>query len=829
MHRKEEFAFGWPGIEARWTSSAKSGVGTSYNAKSKVWYSISQGILNEIYYPQVDQACTRDLSFIVTNGKDFFSEEKTHTSHSIKHVAKDVPGYHITNSCNNHYYRIEKEVISDPYRDTLLQRVQFIPTNKKRKDFKLFMLLAPHLGNSGAGNTAWVGDYKGVPMLFAKRGHLSLALACSIPWKKSSAGFVGSSDGWQDLHQHKDMMWEFKRAENGNVALIAEVDLEEVNNNSFVVALGFGRNPEEAGQRARASIFENFESAKTQFIMEWQKWQKKLYAIDSTKKNAPFNLFKVSATMLRVHESKRHPGGIIASLSIPWGFNKGDDDLGGYHLVWPRDMVQTAGGLLAARAFDDARRVLNFLMVTQEGDGHWTQNMWLDGEPYWSGIQMDQTALPIMLVDLVNRETELSREDLNRFWPMMRKAASYLVIHGPITNQDRWEENAGYSTFTLAVEIAALLVAADHAEMHNETQVAEFLRETADSWNANIERWTYVVGSDLAKFVGVEGYYVRINAQETFDIENGNGLLTIQNRPKGENICPASEMVSPDALALVRFGLRSADDPRILNTIKVIDATLKMDHPMYGPVWYRYNRDGYGEKADGQPYNGTGIGRPWPLLTGERGHYEVAAGNFEYAEELLKTLENYAGEAGMFPEQVWDQDDIPELGLYFGKPSGGAMPLAWAHSEYIKLYRSIKGKHVFDMPLQVKQRYLVEKNTSNVFIWNFNSRYKHVPKNKTLRIQTMAHATVVWSSDNWTTSTEVLTLDTGLGIHYADLKTTKLDHDQEVSFTFFWHDTQTWENKNFSLTVEKNPNQKVEVAQQGEEPERDKIKVFFPS
>src|SRR6185369_1713826 len=175
MYRKEKFAFGWPGIDARWTTSAKSGVGTSLNPTSHVWYSINQGILNEIYYPQVDQACTRDLSLIVTDGKDFFSEEKLHTSHHIKQIGKGVPGYHLTNSCNSHHYRIEKEIISDPFRDTLLQRIHFFPIKKKQKDFKLFMLLAPHLGNSGAGNTAWVGNYKGLSMLFAQRGDASLA------------------------------------------------------------------------------------------------------------------------------------------------------------------------------------------------------------------------------------------------------------------------------------------------------------------------------------------------------------------------------------------------------------------------------------------------------------------------------------------------------------------------------------------------------------------------------------------------------------------------------------------------------------------------------
>jgi glucoamylase len=829
MNRKEKFAFGWPGIEARWTSSAKSGVGTAFNVNSKVWYSISHGILNEIYYPQVDQACTRDISLIVTDGKDFFSEEKRSTSQHIKHIAKDVPGYRITNSCNQQNYNIVKEIICDPTRDSLLQRIQFFPLKRKREDFKLFILLAPHLGNSGSENTAWVGDYKGVPMLFAQRGDVSLAMACSVPWKKSSAGFVGASDGWQDLVRHKQMLWEFERAENGNVALTAEIDLEEIKHNSFVVALGFGRNPEEAGQRARASIAENFESVKSQFIFEWQKWQKQLYQTESSRKRLSTNYFNISATMLRVHESKRHPGGLIASLSIPWGYSKGDDDLGGYHLVWPRDMVQTAGGLLAARAFEDARRVLNYLMVTQESDGHWAQNLWLDGKPFWHGIQMDQTALPIMLVGLVNRETEMAERDLKHFWPMIKKAAAYLVRYGPVTEQDRWEENAGYSTFTLAVEIASLLIAADFAELNNEPNVGKFLRETADSWNSNIERWTYVTGSDLAKFVGVDGYYVRINSEKKEQCADPcTDLLTISNRPKGENICPASEMVSPDALALVRYGLRAADDPRILNTIKVIDATLKMDHPNFGPIWYRYNRDGYGEKADGSAFNGTGIGRPWPLLIGERGHYEVAAGNYENAESLLKTLENYASETGLFPEQIWDTEDIPHMGLYFGRPSGAAMPLAWAHAEYLKLYRSIRSRRVFDMPVQAERRYLIEKNGSDLYIWNFNSKNSYFPKGKVLRLQTEADAVVRWSADNWLSYQDVNTADSGLGIHFADLPTADLAHQQEINFTFYWKNSCNWENKNYALRVDKDNSDPLEQTPGQGATVRDKIKMFHP-
>lgn len=679
------YAPGWPGIPARWTSSAKSGVGTSLNLASRVWFTISHGILNEIYYPRVDQACTRDLGLIVTDGRDFLSEEKRHASSLVTYPAEGVPSYHLANTSRDGRYRIEKDIITDPRRDVVLQRTRFTALHGRMEDYHLYVLLAPHLGNHGAGNTAWVGDYKGVPMLFAERDGNALALACSAPWLKRSAGFVGVSDSWQDLVRHKQMAWEYTRAENGNVAMGGEVDLAACSG-TFLLTLGFGGNSAEAGNRALASLYDGFESAQALYTREWHAWQRTLPTVDGGKTNE-HNLYRVSTAVLRTHEAKRFPGGLIASLSIPWGFSKGDDDLGGYHLAWPRDLVESAGGLLAAGAREDVHRVLHYLQVTQEADGYWPQNMWLNGTPYWSGIQMDETAFPILLVDLARREKALDADDLTRLWPMVRRAASFIVRNGPVTQQDRWEEDAGYSPFTLAVEIAALLVAADLAEINNEPGTAAYLRETADVWNANIERWVYVTGTELAKRVGVEGYYVRIAPPETADAASPEaGFVPIKNRPAGLSAEPAVHIVSPDALALIRFGLRAPDDPRIVNTVKVVDALLKVETP-YGPAWHRYNDDGYGEHVDGTPFDGTGIGRVWPLLTGERAHYELAAGRRAEAERLSRTMEAFANEGGMISEQVWDAPDIPERELFFGRPSGSAMPLVWAHSEYVKLRR----------------------------------------------------------------------------------------------------------------------------------------------
>src|SRR5262249_42263772 len=181
---------------------------------------------------------------------------------------------------------------------------------------------------------------------------------------------------------------------------------------------------------------------------------------------------------------------------------KGDEDLGGYHLVWPRDLVETALGFLAAGAELDAYRVLRYLEATQEAEGNWSQNFWLDGRAYWSGSQMDEAAFPILLIDILLRQAQFVMGDPGRWWETVRKAAGYVVRNGPVTQQDRWEEDGGYSPFTLAVEIAGLLAAADIAARVGDNLIATLLRETADCWNENVERWCYARNTDLAQEVG---------------------------------------------------------------------------------------------------------------------------------------------------------------------------------------------------------------------------------------------------------------------------------------------------------------------------------------
>jgi glucoamylase len=795
----DRLAPGWPGIAPRWTSSAKSGVGTALNPHSRVWYTISHGILNEVYFPRVDQACTRDLGLLITDGSSYFSEEKRHCSFENIPYAPGIPVYHLINTSLDGRYRIHKEVFSDPYRNVVLQRVRFEPLVGELSDYRCYALLAPHLANWGNGNTGWSGDYKGYPMLFAQRENVSLAFACSTPWRECSVGFVGYSDGWQDLSQNFRLTWKYTRAENGNIALTGEVDLV-ASGGRFLLALGFGRTCWEGGQQVLSAMLEDIDEIREHFVRQWKNWHDGLLPLDEPRRDV--DLYRTSMATLRGHESKDFLGGIIASLSIPWGFNKGDEDLGGYHLVWPRDLVETAGALIAGEAVLDALRVLRYLESTQEADGHWAQNLWLDGRPYWAGIQLDETAFPVLLLDLLRREARTLLGDLERWWPMARKAASFIVRNGPVTQQDRWEEDGGYSPFTLSVEIAALLAAADIAEQVGESVPAAYLRETADIWNDNIERWTYAVGGDLARQIGVEGYYVRIAPESDGAASPLQGFVPIKNRAPEQSSARATQVISPDSLALVRFGLRAADDPRVVNTIKVVDALLRAELPQ-GTCWYRYNGDGYGEHEDGSPFDGTGVGRPWPLLAGERAHYEIAAGRPQVADALLRVMEgSTAGASRLIPEQVWDGPDVPELELFNGKPTGSACPLVWAHAEYIKLRRSLRDGRIFDQPGQTVQRYLVEKRRCQYCLWIFNNKTRTMPCGKTLRVALPAPARVHWSNDGWKTAGDTPTRDTQLGLHVADLPTDKVLVDQPVQFTFRWEADGRWEGVDYTVMIE---------------------------
>ncbi|HLX34915.1 MAG TPA: glycoside hydrolase family 15 protein [Candidatus Limnocylindrales bacterium] len=793
---------GAPGIGPTWASSAKDAIGTSHFA-SRVWFTIGRGILNEVYWPRVDRPQTRDLGFIVADDQGFWSEVKRDAEREITQAEPGVPAIRVTH--RHPSYELIQRICADDHSDVVRIEVRLGDRRSHAAaPLRLYALLAPHVGFSGLHNRAWAGDYKGRPMLFAQKGSTSLALAADPRPDRLSVGYVGASDGWQDFAQNGRMTWTYDSTDEGNVAGLMELTLDH---DIGQLALGFGQRPEEAALQASASLAAEFDKTWREYIGHWRDFIAHLGACPEGVSTADHELYLTSAAVLRCHADRTSPGAIVASLSIPWG-NAGND-LGGYHLVWSRDLVESAGALVALGAHASARRTLAYLVASQEPDGSWPQNQWVDGIAYWSGRQLDEAAYPILLAGALRQhgaahmhglgeegvatfEHLLTEEALDR---MVELAAGFIARSGPATGQDRWEENAGLTPSTLAPVVAALVVAAEHLP----ARAAAYARELADDWNASIEDWTYVAGSRLAREHGVDGHYIRIASPDVLAGAPVASPVPVRNRPPAASMVPADEMVGTDFLALVRFGLRRADDPRILATLSVADGELRVETPA-GPVWRRYSGDGYGEHEDGSPFDGTGVGRGWPLLVGERGHYELEAGRD--ARPYLDAIRAMGSMGGMLPEQVWDTEPIPARGLAPGRPSGSAMPLAWAHAEYVKLVRSIGLGHPIDRPEACWMRYAGVPPTATRATWRFDAARPAMTARRTLRLEVLAPTRVRWSTDDWATFADLDAEETGLGVWIADIPgSATLDAGEAVDFTFFWPEAARWEGRNFRVVV----------------------------
>ena len=783
---------GRPGIAPKWTRSDKDGVGTAYSPSSPVWWAVSAGVLDEVYYPTIDRPQVRDLQLMITDGRTFAHDERRNTRSTTERLCGESLGYRIVNEDHDGRYRIEKQVISAPHAACVLTRVHFQPAAEWRGKLKLYVLMAPHLAGGGSGNTAQEAEFSGQKLLVANCGEDWLALGATRPFDGTSCGFVGESDGWQDLMDNDQLDWQYDIAADGNVAVIAEIPLEADGDTDFTIGLAFSTHVHGAATALLQSLAVPFAAHQQRFQEQWTRACRHLTDL-SEQSGDEGALFRFSHSLLLAHEDKTYQGAMIASLSIPWGESKGDDDLGGYHLVWTRDMVNSALGLMACGNTETPFRALIYLACSQNEDGGFPQNFWIDGEPYWTGIQLDEVAFPILLAWRLHEGGHLRDFDP---WPMVRAAAGYLVRHGPVTPQERWEENCGFSPSTLAANIAALTCAAAFAKDRGDDGLATLFQDSADFLNSHVEGWTVTTQGTLLE--GVARHFVRIkpaSPDEPQPCEDPNsGTLSLRNRKPGEQSdFPAKDIVDAGFLELVRYGLRPADDPLIADSLKVVDACLKVETP-FGPVWRRYNHDGYGQRDDGGPFDGWGVGRAWPLLTGERAHYELANGRDVHT--LVKAIEQFTNGTGLLPEQVWDEADRPEIHMSLGRPTGSAMPLMWAHSEYVKLLRSLKDGQVYDRIPVVADRYLSGRSRTDLEFWKFNRQVGLIAADATLRVLADTPFRLRFSTDRWDFTQDLDSSVTSIGISYADIS----PGEDDVTFTFYWTEADRWEGRNFTVS-----------------------------
>jgi glucoamylase len=793
-NNNDKEAFGHPGINPRWTHGDKDGVGTAYAASSQVWFTLWNGIITEVYYPTVDRPQIRDLQYLITDGKSFFHDERRLKS-KAERLSDHTLGYRCTNSDPDGRYSIVKEIITSPHLACILQRTKLMGDESFISKLQLYALCAPHLEVGGRRNNGYVAAVSGRKILMAQKDGTWLALAATKPFSRTSCGYVGRSDGWTDLAQDFQMDWEFDHANDGNIALTGALDLKS--QREFTLGLAFGHTQHHAIATLFQALGTPFEEHHKRYTEQWDRTSSRQLPLEKVSRDKG-NLYHSSCSLILAHEDKSYPGALIASLSIPWGEARGDKDQGGYHLVWTRDMVNSASALLASGETATALRALIYLAVSQQEDGGFSQNFWVNGNPYWRGIQLDEVAFPILLALRLSQQSALQDFDP---YPMVLKAAAYLLRHGPVTQQERWEEASGYSPSTLASNIAALIGAACFCRQRADKATAEFLEQYADFLESHVDAWTVTTEGTLVP--GIRRHYIRIlpdGVDNPDPAEDPNsGILKIANLAAGtQNSFPAKEIVDAGFLELVRYGIRKPDDPIIADSLKVVDAVLKVDTPV-GPVWHRYNHDGYGQREDGGPYGGWGKGRAWPLLTGERAHFELAAGRD--VKPFIRAIEGFASGTGLLPEQVWDEQDRPDIFMFLGRPTGSAMPLMWAHAEYIKLLRSVSDGRVFDLIPDVAGRYLGDRKVCQLFeIWKTNRRVRAVKTGYTLRVQASDSFRLHWTGDEWTTVKDTPSSATALGIEFVDIPIVAAQR-APIRFTFLWSKRNSWEGRDYMVAI----------------------------
>jgi glucoamylase len=728
-----------PGALSHFDLARKDCVGTARNTTSKVWFTLANGVVSDVYYPTIDNTNVETLQYIVTDGSTFTELQARDTTYAV--TLADPHGRaldcRVTTTANNNKYSIVTDYLTDPDRNSLVIHSHFLPLVGDLSTYRLYVRYDPSInGNGGGGSDNGGADSStidtstghAIPIAFdtstktnaANRTYATpvySALDASSPFLQVSNGFVGaSSDGIVQLDGSHALTALYTDADNGNVVETAQVDLHS--GGRFDLALGFGASQAEAVGAAEGTLRADYQGLKASYEAGWAQYDDSLIAPPQTvagvQGNSWHNLvdeYYVSANATKASEDKTFPGALVASLASPWGqaVSAGDPNntyFGSYREVFARDAYEAWTGLFLAGDLTTAREVANFLLQNQQlPDGSMPRNSLVNGEaaPDTFNTQMDETSYPLLMAN------QLGMDDATLYKNHIAPGADFVISHGPSFGPERWEEQGGYSPSTISAEIAGLISAADIAQTNGDTNSAQVFRGVADDWQRSVKGWTVTTTGPLAP-----RYFIRLsktgdpNAAISYNV--GNGGPTLDQR----------SVIDAGFLELVRLGLLPTNDPDVVHSLPVVDATIESNTPS-GPGWHRYNGDGYGDGAtDGHPWapSGKGTGHLWPILSEERGEYALATNDRPTALSLLSGMRMFASGVGLIPEQDWELPNlarspygtdptVASVGFQDGHPAGSAAPLTWAAGVYPRLVLDIVANQLLEQPTDTRERYVL--------------------------------------------------------------------------------------------------------------------------
>ncbi|GEK11372.1 glycoside hydrolase family 15 protein [Pseudoalteromonas peptidolytica] len=756
---------GAPGAKPYWAYSGKTGIGTSYEAYqsgqysdaastkavSKVWFSLAKGMITETMFGLIHQAQIKDMQFIIVGDGFVVKESDTDSLDvTIDYLHKDDSGrplslaYKVVSKDKQGRFTLEKHIFTDPERQTLFVRAK---VDSKLNAVKAFVNVNPYVNNNGLNDFAKVTDQG----LLAWEGDNYLSLQSKTGFVEASVGFTGTSDNLSMLESTGKLAQAYTTTgeTSGNVNWLANLGTIS-GSNTFDLTLSFGHSAQKSFAEGAASLAKGYGQVLADYNGEgeaigWQDYITSLKPLNSMTANTTDNgkLLYTSALVLKAQEDKTHAGALIASLSNPWGDTvPAEQGHTGYKAVWVRDFYQVAMAFLAMGDEQTALTAFEYLEKVQvtdktpgnQGDTGWfLQKTHVDGELEWVGVQLDQTAMPIMLAWKLWQAGVLSDEKLVYWYnKMLKPAANFLVEGGlakilwndtqvmpPATQQERWEEQNGYSPSTTAAIISGLVTASDIAKLAGDKAGEEKFLATAQQYNREVEALMFTTEGNLQSKQSDGRYFFRIGQ------DKGPNSSTPLNANNGRQGMDKKQIIDGGFLELVRYGVRAADAPSIVATMPEYDDetiaenlrvkySFKFDGDVNSyPGYRRYGNDGYGEDekrgtnyAEGGQNTDGQRGRVWPFFTGERGHYDIALalldGELSIDEQskikntYVKAMEHFANEGMMLPEQVWDGVGKNTFEYTLGEGTNSATPLAWTHAEYVKLVRSLQEKQVWD-------------------------------------------------------------------------------------------------------------------------------------
>lgn len=737
---------GAPGAESYFDLARKDCVGTARNTSSKVWFTVANGVLSDTYWPTEDATNVHTLEYIVTDGSTFTDLQERDMTYQ---VLPDPTGMACTIVATPrtaaHGYRITTTYIADPSQNAVLMRTTF----RGPAGDQLYVRLDPLAGGTGGGgsqnaggNSAELDSSGGGPVPVAYNTNTVTnavnrdyavptyeALEASGGFSTASVGYEGTaSDGLTMLDTAHQLTATYGSAPDGHVALTAGL-----RQRTFNLALGFGETDSEALAAAGAAVAQRFWRAYGLYEWQWFRYDAGLRRPSWRFGPAAVREYYESVNVVKASEDKTYPGAIGAGLASPWGqsvpagnFTNGEPTyFGSYREVFSRDLYEAFTALLLAGDVSTAQAADRFLFDRQQQpDGSMPRNSLLNGKaaPDTGGLQLDECSYPI----LMDWESGLAG-DRELYLDHVIPAADFVVAHGPSDGSERWEEQSGYSPSTIAAEIAGLTAAARIARVQGDRTHARLYQATADDFARNIKAWTVTTNGPYVASLGVPGYFIRIAKAadpNSGDLVNlGNGSTTADQR----------SIIDAGFLELVRLGILPADDPTVESSLTVVDKIIERQTPS-GPGFYRYgispteSADGYGDcfqpsesscSVVGAPWppTDTGTGHLWPVLSGERGEYDIAAGMPHGAEALLTAMRNMTSGQGLEPEQVWEDPNLPaspfgtdpstaSIGFVDGQPAGSASPLTWAQAQYARLTLDLGAGRDLDTPSIVSERYV---------------------------------------------------------------------------------------------------------------------------